>query len=483
MPTNHFFKRTALVCSLISFSYLLSAQTPLQQFLRNPALKHASVGVNVADLSRGKTLLSHNADKSLTPASVQKLITTAVATEILGADFCYTTLVALDKDDPSRILVIGSGDPTLGSSVFDDNPDAFFIHCASELRRKLPADKKYSVYVVDNRFGYMGISPEWTWVDMGNYYASGAYGISIFDNTYKLFFNTTSRNVCPQIIRTEPAIKGLTFDNYLTLNTLGQDNGYIYGMPFSYERSLRGDIPAGRAEFSIKGDIPDPGLLLGETMADYLRRSGFEIEKVETSRRDYVSRLCETDKTQPYKIGTPLFEYRSRPMSEMIREINVQSNNHYAEHLIRTVGRTRNTDIYSDALQEGINAIDLFWKSKGIDTKALTMYDGCGLAPQNAISPKFLTDLLAYMYAGKNSAVFFDSLPKAGEEGTVRSFMTNTAYKGIIRMKSGSIGGVQCYAGYLVSGDKKLVFSVMVNKFNGTRAEVRRAIEKLLSSL
>ncbi|MDR1516859.1 MAG: D-alanyl-D-alanine carboxypeptidase/D-alanyl-D-alanine-endopeptidase [Dysgonamonadaceae bacterium] len=483
MPTTAFLKRTAFACLLISLPLILAAQTPLQQFLRNPALKHASVGVNVVDLGSGKTLLSHNAEKSLTPASVQKLITTAAAVEMFGADFRYTTLVALDKNDASRILVVGTGDPTLGSSAFDDNPNAFFINCASELKNKLPADKKYSLYVVDNLFGYEGVSPEWTWVDMGNYYAAGAYGISVFDNTYNLFFNTTKRDSCPQILRTEPSIKGLTFDNYLTLNTSGQDNGYIYGAPFAVERSVRGNIPAGRAEFSIKGDIPDPGLLLGETMAEYLRNAGFEIEKVETARKNFVAQLCETDKTLPYSIGKTLFEHRSRPLSEIIREVNVQSNNHYAEHLIRSIGRSKNAAIYSDALQEGIDATAFFWKSKGIDTEALTMYDGCGLAPQNTVSPKFLTHLLTYMYAGKNATVFFDSLPKAGEEGTVRSFMANTAYKGKIHAKSGSIGGVQSYAGYLIADNKKLAFSVMINKFNGTRTEVRHAVEKLLAGL
>ena len=32
-----------------------------------------------------------------------------------------------------------------------------------------------------------------------------------------------------------------------------------------------------------------------------------------------------------------------------------KSNNHYAEHLIRTIGRNQNPDIYSDALEEGLN--------------------------------------------------------------------------------------------------------------------------------
>src|SRR5690554_9487 len=459
-------------------------QTSLQRFVNHPALKHASVGVSVVELESGKSIVSHDAEKSLTPASILKLITTATALEIFGENYRYKTEVALDADNPSRILVLGSGDPTLGSEVFRENPNAFFINSAEALKKSLPADKEYSIYVVDNRFGYNGISPEWTWIDIGNYYAAGAYGISIFDNSYRLFFNTTDRNGSPRILRTQPEIKGLTFQNSLTLNSTGRDNGYIYGAPFSYERSLRGDIPGGRTEFSIKGDIPDPGLLVGETLADYLKRAGYRIGKVETARVDYLSRNRPSGQPAPYRVGNVLFTQVSRPLKEIIREVNMESNNHYAEHLIRTIGRYGNSDLYADALEAGIEQTLEHWKQKGMDIAPLHMHDGCGLAPQNAVSARFLTDLLVYMRERSDySDAFFQSLPKAGLEGTLQNFLRNTRLAGKVTAKSGSIGGVQCYAGYLIDGNRQYAFAVMANKFNGTRPEVRSAIEQFLLSL
>ena len=113
------------------------------------------------------------------------------------------------------------------------------------------------------------------------------------------------------------------------------------------------------------------------------------------------------------------------------------------------------------------------------------LYDGCGLAPQNAVSARFLTDLLGYMYnKSDHSAVFFNSLPKAGQEGTLRYFLRNTKLVNKVVAKSGSIGGVQCYAGYLIDGKKKYAFTVMVNKFDGDdRPEVRKGIEQFLLSI
>src|SRR5690554_3514320 len=104
---------------LFLLSFLLTgfvySQTSLQRFVNHPALKHASVGVSVVELESEKVIASHDAHKSLTPASALKLITSATALEVLGENYRYKTEVAIDANNPTRILVLGSGDPTLGS--------------------------------------------------------------------------------------------------------------------------------------------------------------------------------------------------------------------------------------------------------------------------------------------------------------------------------------------------------------------------------
>ena len=308
----------------------------------------------------------------------------------------------------------------------------------------------------------------------------------MFDNSYRLFFNTTDRNSSPRIVRTQPEIKGLIFTNYLRLNTTGRDNGYIYGAPFSYERILRGDIPAGRTDFSIKGYIPDPGLMLGEMLATELSKKGVRVSEVETAQLDYISNIntAGSSAAQGSRVGQKLHIHKSRPLVDILREVNVESNNHYAEHLIRTIGRKQNPDIYSDALEEGVKYIEKYWTQQNVSTSSLFLHDGCGLAPQNAASSELFCDLLLYMHnRSKYSKEFYSSLPTAGRDGTLKSFMSNTKYTGKIRAKSGSIGGVQCFAGYLIDGNKKYAFTIMVNKFTGSRSAVRKSIEDFISSL
>lgn len=471
---------TILLILTTSWSYAQTKQTAIQQFINHPALKHASIGICVKDYS-GKTIIAHNEQKSLTPASILKIVTTATALEILGEEYRYATTLAKDGDYPNKLIIHGYGDPTLGTEFLDNTPNIFIDQWCDQIGQNMNLAKALDILVVDDYFGYDGISHRWIYQDIGNYYASGTYGISIYDNTYKLYLNTMRNDTCPVIIRTEPSID-INFRNTLQTNTSGQDNAYIHGIPFSKERLITGDVPSNRSSFRIKGDIPDPGLFLGETLAKHLSEKNFTIKNVETSREKFYQ---HSPKKEKYSFSEKVFyQHHSFPIKDIIKDTNVRSNNHYAEHLIRTVGRTKNQDIYASPLDEGIDKTLAFWKEKGLTTEALFMYDGSGLSPANAVSPLFMCDLLTYMQTKSEYAnTFLESFPKAGVDGTVKNRLKGTRLAGKVYMKSGSINGVQCFSGYYIEGEKKYAFTVMVNKFTGSRNQLVKAIDKLLLSL
>lgn len=455
-------------------------ETGIQKFLSSPGLKHASVGICVKDLS-GKQIAAHNAEKSYTPASILKVVTTATALEVLGEDYKYRTMLAKDNDEGNRLLIHGYGDPTLGTEFLENTPNAFLSQWASQIKQNFGSEKELNITVIDDYFGYEGISERWIYQDIGNYYASGTYGISIYDNTYNLYFNTMRHDTCPIIVKTDPEMN-LTFRNTLQMNSTGQDNGYIHGEPLSNNRLLTGNIPAGRTSFSIKGDIPNPGLYLGKALASQLGNIGYSIGKVETTYDKYNKEMY--NKERKIINEKVFYTHYSFPLKDIIKDTNVRSNNHYAEHLIRTVGRTKNADIYSSALDEGIEKTNELWKSRGLDTDALFMYDGSGLSPANAVSPAFMCDLLVYMQVkSKKANTFLESLPTAGKDGTVGNRLKGTRLANKIFMKSGSINGVQCFAGYYIDGEKKYAFAIMVNKFTGPRSQVVGGIDSLLLSL
>lgn len=464
-----------LISLNVSFS---QGSKVVSDFENNKAFSNAIIGFCIQDVN-GKEVLSLNKDVSLTPASILKIITTATALEILGPKYRFPTEFLSDSEHHNKLLIRGYGDPTLGSEHFGYLTKKFLNQWVEEIKKKF-SNSLSEIEIDDSYFGYNGVSLKWIREDMGNYYAAGSYGISIFDNSYKLFFNTTKNS--PEIIKTDPEMSDILFTNTLKLNTSGKDNGYIMGEPFSNKRFLIGDIPSGKISFSIKGDIPDPGLYLGNLLA---KQYGDHSIIVTTTRSKYFnSQLSKNRTSEPsQKI---FFTYFSPPLKDIIRVVNVKSNNHYAEHLIRAVGRSKdNITTYYDPLEEGVNAINTHWQAKGLDTSALFMYDGCGLSPSNAISPQLMCNVLSYMYSkSKNSESFLASFPKAGKEGTVRNFLRDSALSGKVFVKSGSIANVQCYAGYYISGEKEYVFTIMVNNFKkNSRRETIKAIENLLITI
>ena len=466
---------------LISYtSFAQTKQAGIQQFLDNKGLKHASVGICVKDFS-GKQIASYNPEKSYTPASILKVVTTATALEVLGSEYKYKTTLAKDSSNANRLLIHGYGDPTLGTEHLDNTPYAFLSQWVDQIKQNTDSTENIDIMVIDDYFGYDGISDRWIYQDLGNYYAAATYGISIFDNTYKLYLNTIRRDTCPVIVRTEPEMN-IEFKNTLRLNSAGQDNGYIHGEPLSNKRLITGDIPGGKTSFSIKGDIPNPGLYLGELLAKKLNEDNYKVGKIENTYDRYYKQMYMNEKESfDEKV---FYTHYSFPLKDIIKDTNVRSNNHYAEHLIRTVGREKNKDIYTSSLDTGIEKTKELWKTRGLNTDALMMYDGSGLSPANAVSPSFMCDLLVYMQTKSlYTDTFLESLPEAGKEGTVKNRLKGTRLAGKVSMKSGSINGVQCFSGYYIDGEKKYAFTIMVNKFTGSRSEIVQDIDRLLLSL
>ena len=456
-----------LICLGFALQQIHAQGTGINNFIKSANLKHANIGIKVVEIPSGKTVHSYNEQLSLCPASCMKLVSSAAALELLGADYTYKTTLFTDGTINAQgvlqgdVYINGVGDPTLGSAFTGKNPNVFLEQWIADIRKAGIKSINGKIIALDGLFGYEGVSPWWIWADMGNYYASGTYGLSVFDNTYRLNLKSGKAGTRPEILNWEPASLKLKFENNLKAAANNIDSAYIYGQPFDLERRIFGTIPQNKTLFTIKGDIPDPGLFLASYFTETLKKSGIAVSgKASTSRIEKHSPKGERALSQTV----------SPDLREIIQVINFRSNNHYSEHLFKKIGAE--------------NKIKELWKTKGLDTDALFMYDGSGLSPSNAVSVDFLTDLLVYMATkSKYSDAFYQSLPRAGKEGTVLSFLKKTSLEDISRMKSGSMEGIYSYSGYVDKNGKRYAFSVIVNKYNGSRSEVRGQIEKLLISL
>mgnify|MGYP000149868192 FL=1 len=480
--------KIVLLCLLICLHLLAGAQTPapVKWLLQAPYMRGASFSLVVKDVQEGRTVYSYDTDRLQSPASVLKTVATATALEILGEDYRYPTTLEYDGilengTLEGNLYIKGSGDPSLGSSHFAPGQNKFLSTWIAALQKAGIKHITGSVISDESIFDTEGVSIKWLREDMGNYYAPGSYGISIFDNMYKLSLQTGAAGTRPVLKGTEPDIPFIRFKNYLKAAPVSSDSAYIIGAPLDDVRYLYGVLSANREAYVLKGDIPDPALYLARYLTDQLQQKGIRVDGSPSCYRIEVEEN-RWKKGERKEIVTTY----SPTLREIASVCNHVSHNLYADALVKTVGlqyKPRRNEMIS-SFGRGVQVVKEYWEKKGLDVFPLRMNDGSGLAPADKVSAGFMGELLVYM--ATESAVsdaFIASLPQAGIEGSVRNFLKGSKLQGKARLKSGGITGVRSYAGYITKDGKTYAVAVFSNNYSCPMSRMTRALEKLLLQL
>lgn len=480
--------KIVLLFLLLCLHLLAGAQTPapVKWLLQAPYMRGASFSLVVKDVQEGRTVYCYDTDRLQSPASVLKTVATATALEILGEDYRYPTTLEYDGilengTLEGNLYIKGSGDPSLGSSHFALGQNKFLSTWIAALQKAGIKHITGSVISDESIFDTEGVSIKWLREDMGNYYAPGSYGISIFDNMYKLSLQTGAAGTRPVLKGTEPDIPFIRFKNYLKAAPVSSDSAYIIGAPLDDVRYLYGVLPANREAYVLKGDIPDPALYLARYLTDQLQQKGIRVDGSPSCYRIEVEEN-RWKKGERKEIVTTY----SPTLREIASICNHVSHNLYADALVKTVGlqyKPRRNEMIS-SFGRGVQVVKEYWEKKGLDVFPLRMNDGSGLAPADKVSAGFMGELLVYM--ATESAVsdaFIASLPQAGIEGSVRNFLKGSKLQGKARLKSGGITGVRSYAGYITKDGKTYAVAVFSNNYSCPMSRMTGALEKLLLQL
>lgn len=480
--------KIVLLCLLLCLHLLAGAQTPapVKWLLQAPYMRGASFSLVVKDVQEGRTVYSYDTDRLQSPASVLKTVATATALEILGEDYRYPTTLEYDGilengTLEGNLYIKGSGDPSLGSSHFAPGQNKFLSTWIAALQKAGIKHITGSVISDESIFDTEGVSIKWLREDMGNYYAPGSYGISIFDNMYKLSLQTGAAGTRPVLKGTEPDIPFIRFKNYLKAAPVSSDSAYIIGAPLDDVRYLYGVLPANREAYVLKGDIPDPALYLARYLTDQLQQKGIRVDGSPSCYRIEVEEN-RWKKGERKEIVTTY----SPTLREIASVCNHVSHNLYADALVKTVGlqyKPRRNEMIS-SFGRGVQVVKEYWEKKGLDVFPLRMNDGSGLAPADKVSAGFMGELLVYM--ATESAVsdaFIASLPQAGIEGSVRNFLKGSKLQGKARLKSGGITGVRSYAGYITKDGKTYAVAVFSNNYSCSMSRMTSRLEQLLLQL
>lgn len=418
--------------------------------------KHTSVGIYIKDIKADTVVYEVNADCCLTPASITKAYTAASALNLLNTDFRFRTRVYYTgKIDASGVLkgnviIKASGDPTLESEHFSKNT-GFLQKIIDELKKNNVTRIEGDVVlerVAENRQYQEGPLDTWNINDICWTYGCGVFDFNWCDNYFGLY-PATGKTTSPT-----PKLKYTVWDRpwkdgLNLIRGIYSDSLIIVGKNYRTDPKAR-----------VTTSMPYP----------------FDVFKAKLTARLKAENIALTGKRSSSSERTLLVTHASPKLDDILRSLMVRSDNMFAEGILRALG-----DQYGNR-NASLSAEQNLWKSKGLTPEFNRIYDGSGLSRTNAVSPRFLGDVLEWMAKSALSARYLKLFPVSGYDGTMRNFLADTPLKGRMALKTGSLNAVQCYAGYMTDrdGQPSHIVVVMVNNFYCSRNELKESIKKLL---
>lgn len=472
--------QTTFICFLIFFTGAYSQESGVKKLVTDSTSISASFSVSIIDPSNKKSIGEFDSNRSLTPASVLKLVTSAAALELLGPEYTFKTVIGYSGIIDTKtgtlngdIIIKGGGDPCLGSENFTDHYGDFISKWSAEIRSLGIKNINGRVITDDSFYDYEPVPSKWLWEDMGNYYGAGAYGLSIFDNYYSIYLKTSQPGTKPEIKDVVPALAEPEITNFL-VSEGSLDNGYIFGSPYNNNVWISGTIPQNRDSFILKGSISDPPLLAAKILNDKLISSGVSVKGIPST-----ARITHYPAEYNFKVITETF---SPTLSMIINVLDKESINLYAESLLKQLGLTFNKE---GSTESGIRVLIEFLNSAGIKTEGNTIVDGSGLSPANHINADLLANLLFYMKTkGRYFEIFSKSFPESGKEGTLKNYFKDPLFTDRLKLKTGSMSGVRSFAGYVTAeSGKEIIFVIIVNNYSGSSDRIISGIEEIVKEV
>lgn len=451
-------------------------QNPSDHFFNTEKLKTASYSIYAVDANTGSKIVE-TSQKSLSTASVMKLFTSAVALELLGPDYTFSTTLSYTGSINlqnniliGNLILKGGGDPAFYSSFFEDHYSNCFENWIGELKKRGIKKINGNLLLDLSALPRASIPGDWGWEDIGNYYGAGVSALTFGDNLYSIHFSSSKTPGSKATIKyIDPEIKDLNLENLVFASAEAGDNTIVYGAPGSAQQSIRGTIPAGENDFVVKAAMPDPPLAAGLTFVKKLKEAGIEISGI-------VAKAESGDNQNCTLLGLQL----SPPLEELIIPLNKESLNLYAEHLLCEIGRKSSGE---PTVAKGLEAYKRFCQDKGIDINGFFPEDGSGLSRSNALTSKTLVETMKLMYDCKFRTIFFNALPIAGVDGTLRHSFKGTPLEKNVTAKTGSMARVRSIAGMMKTKNKKtILFAIILNNFDLKSAEASKLLESILLS-
>jgi len=455
------------VLSLLPGLALAELPTPVADALKLAGIPQSNVAAYVQALDDNKPLLAHNADKSMNPASVMKLVTTSMALEALTPAYRWKTEVYRDGEVVNGVLqgnlvIKGYGDPSFKAQDFwrllMSLQQAGVRHVAGDL----VIDKSVFAKEVSQRDTF----DEETWR------AYNAMPSAFLVNGRNTSFKFTATEAGVSVVQ-EFELPEVQIINRMKLKA-GACGEWRNHFGYTVQPKPNGAVVTFNGQFS-----PECGeRFLELSVLSDEQYAFFTFKQLWASLGGQFNGQLKIQSVSP--TAAKLFEHLSEPLGYVIRDINKWSNNLMARQLLLTLAIEQKS-LPADE-QKGAQAIRQILANKGLHFEELVIENGSGLSRIERISAQHLGQLLVHAYHSPIMPELIASMPILALDGTAQKRLENTWQAGRAHIKTGSLNGVSAIAGYVLGQNQRRYVLVMMVRHEKAGAS-KIAQDRLLSWL
>lgn len=423
------------------------------------------LGASVTDALSGRELFAFSADEVRNPASNQKLVTAAAALRHLGAGYTFRSAVCGRVSDGrlAALVLRSNGDPSLSSAAFEE--------MARELRAR-GVREVHDVLVDQSAFDRRWVPPGFE--QQPEEWAAFRAPVSAvaFERNSVAVTVTPGRAGSSAEIRFDPA-GFVDVLGSITTDAAGKKQRIRVGLaPLGARLVARvsGSIGPEHGPLRYRLRIDDPSLFAGYGLRRALEVTGVKV----------TGAVCEGGQSE----RNELVVRHSRPLSELLGALGKDSDNFYAETVLKALGGELRGHPASSAA--GAEVALGYLREIGAPLDGVAITNGSGLFDSNRLSPRAITSLLGAAYRDpKLAPAFVEHLAVGGVDGTLEHRFQKLAADRAVRAKTGTLSNAVALSGYVFGANRAnpLAFSILVEGTKGRAGSVRRRMDQAVEAL
>lgn len=467
--------RNALAAALLAAAlpaFPAGLPEPIRARAREAGIPEDSVAFIVRRVSDGATLASHNAERSLQPASTLKLLTSLVALETLGPAYRGTAemrarAAPVDGVLHGDLVLRGFGDVDLDTAAFERMLVALRAAGVREIRGDLVLDRTYYEPArTDVGLAPFDEAPEFRYNVVPD-------ALMLNTNLMRLELSAQDKGVLAMLATPLDGVVVTAAD--MRLNDKSCEDWEDY-WKYPVVRSSNGTI-----EIRLQGEFPRR--CSASTEINVIERVAFAERLFRALWRRQGGTLAgKVRDGSDAEAAIILASHRSRPFSQVIHDINKRSDNPITRVTFLTLGAFRPYGPILPTAQRADALVREWMKERGIDDAGLVLENGSGLSRKERIKASQLAAVLQAASRSVWAAEFAASLPIAGVDGgSMRTRLRGIAIGEGTRFKTGTLRDTSAMAGYLrtAAGEPRIVV-VIANHERATKSVARPLIDAII---